>query len=191
MLYELVPTDMRSSCRASKDLPANLPALFTSIPWPCTSCPAGITTSPSADTGASRVALKVCPACAVSESSSSTRRMASVVPDGMVTLFGAGGGAGAAAGTGVCCAGAGSEFCGGAIAGSALESAMEDSRGADRRMGLERSRGTLGLGLTGALSGSAGVRSDSWSAWLVIAIDGADPTCRLLTTCLTPGTIEA
>src|SRR5271166_3447145 len=95
MLYDLLPTVIRSNCSTSSDLPANFPALFTSTMCPCTSYPEGSATSPSLDRGESRVARKVCPGWDVSELIASTSRIAIVVPEGIMTFFGAGGGGGA------------------------------------------------------------------------------------------------
>src|SRR5271157_2711342 len=95
MLYDLLPTVIRSNCSTSSDLPANFPALFTSTMSPCTSYPEGSATSPSLDRGESRVARKVCPGWDASELIASTSRIAIVVPEGIVTFFGAGAGGGA------------------------------------------------------------------------------------------------
>src|SRR5271157_499707 len=94
MLYDLLPTVIRSNCSTSSDLPANFPALFTSTMCPCTSYPEGSATSPSLDRGESRVARKVCPGWDVSELIASTSRIAIVVPEGIVIFFGTGGGGG-------------------------------------------------------------------------------------------------
>src|SRR5258706_4743056 len=144
MVYDFPPTEIRSNCRTSSDLPANLPALFTSTTWPCTSCPAGTTTSPSTARGESRVALKLCPGCAVSESSSSTRRMDRFVPDGMVTFRGGGGGAGVAGtAAGGADGAAGGKSCVRAVDGGGSADAISDGREG-------RGRGVLGRGVVTA-----------------------------------------
>ena len=84
--------------------------------------------SPSTDSGESSVALKLCPGCAVSESSASTRRMDRFVPDGIVTFRGGGGGAGVA-GTEAAGAGGGAdglESCVRAIDGGGAADAICD-----------------------------------------------------------------
>src|ERR1019366_5031804 len=89
MKKDLPLTEIVSSCKTSSDCPANFPALFTSWTCPFTSYPEG-TASPSEGRGASSVARKVCPGWAFSESRGSSSRIAIDVPDGTVTLFGAG-----------------------------------------------------------------------------------------------------
>src|SRR5271157_4086006 len=128
MLYDLSPTVIRSNCSTSSDLPANLPALFTSTICPCTSYPEGSATSPSLERGESKVARKVCPGWDVSESIASTSRIAIAVPEGIVTFFGAGGGGGvggADGATGADCSAAIAAV--GAASLGALDSAALDS----------------------------------------------------------------
>src|SRR5437899_9477365 len=94
-------------------------------------------TSPSTARGESKVAWKVWPGWAVSESIVSTSRTASVVPDGIVTFCGAAGGGGV---EGIAlAAGAGAA----AASGAAVLSLDEE--------GNARGRGLLGSGLSGGV----------------------------------------
>src|SRR2546426_11538212 len=101
-------------------------------------------TSPSTARGESKVAWKVWPGWAVSESIVSTSRTASVLPDGIVTFSGAAGGGGV---DGIAmAAGAGAD----AVKGAAVLSLDE--------VGSARARGLLACGLVAGLgfSSSAG-----------------------------------
>src|ERR1035441_2709258 len=131
MKKDLPLTEIVSSCRTSSDCPANFPALFTSWTCPFTSYPEG-TASPSEGRGASSVARNVCPDWAFSESRGSSSRIAIDVPDGTVTLFGAGGGAGAAAAAGTGCfsaAACSATGGGGTLAAISVESDLVCRRG--------------------------------------------------------------
>src|SRR5215831_10458304 len=161
---------MRSSCSTSSDCPANLPALCTLTMWPSTSAPLGITTSPSTASGESSVAWKVCPCWLFSESTVSTRRTASVVPVGMVTFAGGGGGGGACGAAGA--AAADEAGAAGAAASSATSWCFT--------FGLAAGAGLLG-------GGGGGGACSAWTGGG--GAGGVD--CRLLITCLTPGTDAA
>src|SRR5215472_10478789 len=162
---------MRSSCSTSSDCPANLPALCTLTMWPSTSAPLGITTSPSTASGESSVAWKVCPCWLFSESTVSTRRTANVVPVGMVTFAGGGGGGGGCGAAGTAAGSAG--------AAAAAAGAASSASGRCFTFGLAAGAGLLGGG------GGGG----ACSAWTGGGGGGVD--CRLLITCLTPGTVAA
>src|SRR5215471_8413951 len=92
---------MLSRVMMTSDCPANLPALFTETRWPVTSYPEGMAISPSTDNGESSVAWNVCPDWFFSESIVSTKRIAKVVPDEIVTFCGGGGGSGCTGAAGV------------------------------------------------------------------------------------------
>src|SRR6266852_2216614 len=136
-----------------------------------------MTVSPSTANGESRVAWKVWPCWLVSESIVSTKRTASVVPEGIVTFCGGGGGggvtgaAGAAGGAVIAATGAGDELL------------LLDEEGE------LRSRGARGRGL-GAGAGE-GLVSSTGGVVCAASTSGGAATCRLFMTCLTPGSEAA
>src|SRR5947208_13623111 len=132
--------------------------------------------SPSTASGESSVAWKVWPGWLRSESIVSTSRTARVVPEGIVTFCGGGGGGGvegAAEGAGA-----------GVMAATGAELSLEEE-------GKLRTRGLLRRGLGAAGAGEGFTSSTGGVFWAVSAAGGGVATCRLLITCLTPGSDEA
>src|SRR4249919_3677967 len=101
----------------------------------------------------------------------STRRTARVVPEGIVTFLGGGGGGGV---DGTAATGAGGVM----DAAGAGWGVLLDGGGVSRTRGSRRRGLGDGEGLASSTGGAGG------GAWAV-SVDGA--TCKLLMTCLTPG----